>query len=136
MHAKTERHFWPGLVFVYSITAQLRLLHWLQHTLNITVYHTASNRCAVYQINQKLCSISLECMCKYGIILQTAVISICKINRFVLDDGQGVNFQQCGTYVCFWLQRDKFAAVAFCEICLLLRIVHTKQTSQKIQLKL
>lgn len=71
--------------------------------------------------HEKLCSISPECMCKFRIILQIAVISIWKINRFVFDDGQGVNSQQCGTYMCFWLQRDKFAAV---EICVNLRLLY------------
>ena len=63
--------------------------------------------------HEQLCSISPECMYKFGIILQVAVISIRKINLFVFDDGQGVNSQQCCTCVYFWLQRDKFAAVAF-----------------------
>ena len=53
-------------------------------------------------------------MCKFRIILQIAVISVWKINRFEFDDGQGVHSQQCGTYMYFWLQRDTFTAAAIC----------------------
>ena len=90
------------------------------------------SRCALVQLQlctpkgktlsrQKFRSISPECMCKFHIILQIAVISIWKINRFVFDDGQGINSQQCGTYMYFWLQRDTFVTAA---ICVNLRLSH------------